>query len=58
MKFYFEKNEHRHKNLKWSEMDVRRAKQLSKFWSINEMGITGGARYYWLREVRKSIYLL
>lgn len=42
LKIRFEKNKHRHKILKWSDMEARLLKHPEKLWSINEMEITGG----------------
>ncbi|RYD74698.1 MAG: DUF4256 domain-containing protein [Sphingobacteriales bacterium] len=38
----FEKNMHRHKGLKWADIQEKLEKNPSKLWSLNEMEITGG----------------
>lgn len=42
LKLRFEKNKHRHKGIKWSEVEARLIKQPDKLWSVNEMEISGG----------------
>lgn len=42
LKLRFEKNKHRHKSIKWHEVEARLKKQPDKLWSLNEMEITGG----------------
>lgn len=38
----FEKNMHRHKNIKWREVETKLSTQPQKLWSLNQMEITGG----------------
>ena len=38
----FEKNMHRHKGLKWPEIQTRLEENSAKLWSLNEMEETGG----------------
>ena len=42
LKTRFEKNMHRHKGLKWPEIQVRLEAKPDKLWSLNEMEETGG----------------
>ncbi len=38
----FEKNNHRHNSIKWSDVETKLIQQPKKLWSINEMELTGG----------------
>lgn len=42
LKLRFEKNESRHKNIQWSEVEAKLKKHPNKLWSIHAMEITGG----------------
>lgn len=42
LKLRFEKNIHRHKNLKWSDVEAKLVHQPQKLWSLYHMEITGG----------------
>ena len=42
LKLRFEKNRHRHKGIKWDEVESRLKKYPDKLWSVHEMEITGG----------------
>jgi len=42
LKNRFEKNMHRHKDLKWPEVQIKLEKSTEKLWSLNEMEETGG----------------
>ncbi|MBT1705958.1 DUF4256 domain-containing protein [Chryseosolibacter indicus] len=42
LKARFEKNMHRHKNIKWDEIRAKLAGNPEKLWSLNEMERTGG----------------
>lgn len=38
----FERNMHRHSNMKWAEIEARLLKMPDKLWSLNQMETTGG----------------
>ncbi|MCK9291259.1 MAG: DUF4256 domain-containing protein [Bacteroidales bacterium] len=42
LKLRFEKNESRHKNIQWSEVEAKLKEHPNKLWSIHAMEITGG----------------
>ncbi len=42
LKIRFEKNLHRHKSFKWSDIQAKLEINPEKFWSLNEMETTGG----------------
>jgi hypothetical protein len=42
LKARFEHNMQRHKNIEWSEVQLRLEKQSDKLWSLNEMEMSGG----------------
>lgn len=42
LKLRFEKNIHRHKGLKWIDVQTKLVKQPDKLWSLYQMEITGG----------------
>lgn len=42
LKARFEKNMHRHQNIKWADVQNRMEKNMQKLWSLNEMEESGG----------------
>src|SRR5699024_7155729 len=42
LKKRFEKNMHRHKNMKWENVQLKLEANTDKLWSLNEMERTGG----------------
>lgn len=42
LKTRFEKNMHRHKDLKWAKVQIKLEANIGKMWSLNEMEKTGG----------------
>ncbi len=42
LKGRFEKNPHRHRNIKWADVEARLAANQAKLWSLLEMDETGG----------------
>jgi hypothetical protein len=42
LKARFEKNMHRHKGVKWTDVEAKLEASAEKLWSLNEMEITGG----------------
>lgn len=57
LKKRFEKNMHRHKAIKWGEVQARLEHAPAKLWSLNEMEITGGEPDVIGYDIKNDTYL-
>jgi hypothetical protein len=57
LKLRFEKNMHRHKGLKWNDVQTKLLKQAGKLWSLHQMEITGGEPDVVLYNKKENTYV-
>src|SRR5699024_3363304 len=57
LKFRFEKNMNRHKELKWAEVEAKLEANTEKLWSLHEMERTGGEPDVVGHDIKKNEYI-
>lgn len=56
LRIRFENNEHRHRGIKWNEIESRLLLQPDKLWSLNEMELSGGEPDLILFKTKQTTY--
>lgn len=56
LKLRFEKNQHRHPGISWTQLETKLMKHPEKLWSLNEMEITGGEPDVIAFDLKQNVY--